>query len=124
MKVLKLQNGQEFNSMLPDSATRLKVCKQAFRITCRGNGATGRKPSCILRPTETFYHAAFLPFPPLIMILSFWAMFLITPWPKFGPVIDTELSEKNGKLKIPRNAAKDVASSGVFEWINSWQNYW
>jgi hypothetical protein len=53
------------------------------------------------------------------MILSFWVTFLITPWPKFGPVIDTGLSEKNGKLKIPRNAVKVAASSGVFEWINS-----
>jgi len=42
-------------------------------------------------------------------------MFLITPWPKFGPVIDTGLSDKNGKLKIPRNAVKVVGFIGVFE---------
>jgi hypothetical protein len=49
---------------------------------------------------------------------------LITPLLKFGPVIDTGLSEKNGKLKIPQNAVKVAASSGVFEWINSSKSYW
>jgi hypothetical protein len=53
------------------------------------------------------------------MILSFWVTFLITPLLKFGLAIDTGLSEKNGKLKIPQSAVKVAASSGVFEWINS-----
>jgi len=112
---MKLPNGQVFNSMLPDSATRLKVCKQAVGILRRGAVATGQRPLCTLPPTATFYHAVFLPSPPLIMILSFWETFLITPWPKFGPAIDTGLSEKNGKLKIPRNVAGVAAPSGVFE---------
>jgi hypothetical protein len=121
---MKLPNGQVFNSMLPDSATRLKVCKQVSGILYRGNGATGQQPSCTLPPTATFYRAVFLPSPPLIMILSLWVTFLIILLLQFGPEIGTRISESNVKPESPRKAAKVAASSGVFKWINIRQSYW
>jgi hypothetical protein len=51
-------------------------------------------------------------------------MFLIILWPKFGRVINTGLSEKNGKQKTHQNAVKVAASSGAFEWTNRWKSYW
>jgi len=123
-QIAKLQDDLVFNSMLPGSATRLIVCKKVSKILCRGNDATGQQLSCTLPPTAMFFHAAFLPSLSLIMILSFWATFLIILYPKFGRVINTGLSEKNDKLKIHQNAVKVAASSGAFEWINRWKSYW
>ena len=124
MRVLKLPNDLVFNSMLPGSAIRLKVCKKVSKTFCRGNDATGQQLSCTLLLTAMFYRAAFLPSLSLIIILSFWVTFLINLWPKFGRVINTGLSEKNDKLKIHQNAVKVAASSGVFEWISSSKSYW